>query len=77
MSLKKTVIKFSPNYPEFSNRTEPPKTSNTSKERKLTRKSKGSEGKRKRLSALDVLQIIQSRKISTRPEIVALAELAS
>ena len=60
----------SPNHPDFSNATGPPKTSNATKKRKSLRKSKL---KRKRLSTFDVVEIIQSRKISNRLELMALA----
>ena len=60
----------SPNHPDFSNATGPPKTSNATKKKKSLRKSKL---KRKRLSTFDVVEIIQSRKISNRLELMALA----
>ena len=60
----------SPNHPDFSNTTGPPKISNATKKKKSTRKSKV---KRKRLSTFDVVEIIQSRKISNRLELMALA----
>ena len=49
----------------------PPKTSSATKKRKSLRVSQNF--KRKRLSTFDVVEIIQSRKISNRLELMALA----
>lgn len=63
---------LSPDHPDLSNATGPPKTTSATKKKKSMRKGKS---KRKRLSAFDVVQIIQSRKISNRLELMALAAI--
>ena len=62
---------LSPGHPELSNAT-PPRSTNATRQRKKGGKV-CKDKKRKRLSAFDVVRIVQSKKIKTRLELMALA----
>ena len=62
---------LSPGHPDLSNADPPPTTKATSQRKKAAKVSK--KKKRKRLAVYDVVRIVQTKKIQSRLELMALA----
>ena len=62
---------LSPGHPDLSNADPPPTTKATSQRKKAAKVSK--KKKRKRLAVYDVVRIVQTKKIQSRLELIALA----
>lgn len=65
---------LSPGHPDFANTSTPNTTNATRARRKAAKVTKSKGKKRKRLAVYDVVRIIQTKKIQTRLQLMALAD---